>query len=162
VRASAPDPAALTVEALDSLHYLDACASEAMRLKPVAPFLGIEALRDTAVADVRVPAGTLVWWVMRRVSVVARHFAYAAAFEPARWLGEGGAAKRVAMPFGSGPRICPGRYLALIEIKLAMAMLLGRFELVAVDTPDGGEAREVMHFTMNPVGLRMRLRERAG
>jgi cytochrome P450 len=126
VRASAPDPAALTVEALDSLHYLDACASEAMRLKPVAPFLGIEALRDTAVADVRVPAGTLVWCVMRRDSVDDRHFANASAFEPARWLGEGGAAKRVAMPFGSGPGICPGRYLALIVIKIARAMLLGR------------------------------------
>ena len=37
-----------------------------------------------------------------------------------------GSAKRVAMPFGAGPRICPGRYLALLEIKMVMAMLLGR------------------------------------
>lgn len=161
VREAVPDLAALTLERVEALHYLDACASEAMRLKPVAPFLGIEALRDTTIADIRVPARTLVWCVMRRDSVDDHYFQNAAAFEPARWLGDAAAAKRIAMPFGSGPRICPGRYLALLEIKLAMTMLLGNFEVIAVDTPDGGEAREVMHFTMNPVGLRMRLRERS-
>ena len=161
VRDSVPDIATSTLECIDALDYLDACAAEAMRLKPVAPFLGIEALRDTTVADVRVPAGTLVWCVMRHDSVDDRYFTHAAAFEPERWLNDAGATKRVAMPFGSGPRICPGRYLALLEIKLAMAMLLGSFEIDAVDTADGADVREVMHFTMNPVGLRMRLHERS-
>ena len=63
------------------------------------------------------------------------------------------------MPFGSGPRMCPGRYLALLEMKMAMAMLLSRFDIEAVDTPDGQEAGERMAFTMNPVGLSLRLRE---
>ena len=71
------------------------------------------------------------------------------------------AAKRAAMPFGSGPRMCPGRYLALLEMKMAMAMLLSSFDIESVDTPDGGPAEERMAFTMNPVGLRMRLREAA-
>ena len=64
------------------------------------------------------------------------------------------------MPFGSGPRMCPGRYLALLEMKMAMAMLLSRFDIVSVDTPDGKEAQELMAFTMCPVGLHLRLRER--
>jgi cytochrome P450 len=57
--------------------------------------------------------------------------------------------------------ICPGRNSALLEMKMAMAMLLGRFEIESVETPDGGEARERLSFTMTPEGLRMRLRERA-
>ena len=65
------------------------------------------------------------------------------------------------MPFGSGPRMCPGRYLALLEMKMAMATLLSSFDIVSVDTPDGLPAAERMAFTMNPVGLTMRLRERA-
>jgi cytochrome P450 len=91
---------------------------------------------------------------------------HAAVFEPERWLAEGGArqsasaAKRISMPFGAGPRICPGRYLALLEMKMAMVMLLGHFEIRSVDTPDGDEAQEHMSFTMAPLGLRLRLRSR--
>jgi len=87
-------------------------------------------------------------------------------FEPERWLAEGtpgalaGNAKRTSMPFGAGPRICPGRYLALLEMKMAMATLLQRFDIVSVDTPDGQQAREHLSFTLMPVGLTMRLRER--
>ncbi len=160
VRSAIPDISTSSVELIDSLDYLDACVSEAMRLKPVAPFLAFEAVSDTTIADIRVPAGTLVWCVLRRDSVDDRHLTNAANFQPERWINDADAAKRVAMPFGSGPRICPGRFLALLEIKLAMAMLLGGFEIDSVDTPDGGDAREVMHFTMTPVGLRMRLHER--
>ena len=65
------------------------------------------------------------------------------------------------MPFGAGPRVCPGRYLALLEMKMALAMLLGGFDIEAVEAPNGGEAEERMSFTMVPVGLQMRLRERA-
>ena len=138
-----------------------------MRLKPVGPLNTMQALRDTTLGDVRVPQGMLVMAVMRRDSVSERHVARAAAFEPQRWLVDGGpagaanAAKRISMPFGAGPRICPGRYLALMEIKLAMAVLLQRFEIRSVDTPDGLPPRELLQLAMGPVGLSMRLAERA-
>ena len=70
-------------------------------------------------------------------------------------------ARRVAMPFGAGPRICPGRYLAMLEIKLAAAMLLKSFDVISVDTPDGREACEHLDLTMVPEGVTMRLRLRA-
>jgi hypothetical protein len=41
----------------------------------------------------------------------------------------------------AGPRMCPGRYLAIAEIKMVMAMLLASFEVESVTTPDGGEPR---------------------
>lgn len=162
VQRIAPDSAALSLEQMDALPYLDACISEAMRLKPVAPFLPLEALQDTVVGDVQVPQGTIVWAVLRHDSLDAAYFSDPLAFQPERWLAPAGspqaADKRVTMPFGSGPRMCPGRYLALLEIKTAMAMLLGQFVIEAVDTPDGREAQELMAFVMSPVGLRMRLR----
>ena len=164
VRSLAPDPAAFTLELMDQLVYLDACASETMRLKPVAPIIILHALRDSTVGDVAVPKGTLVWGVLRSDSVSEQHFPDPLAFKPERWLADAptpltSAARRSAMPFGSGPRMCPGRYLALLEMKLAMATLLSSFDIVAVDTPDGQPARERMAFTMNPVGLSMRLKE---
>lgn len=158
VHAIAPGGLAdFTPERMAAMDYLDACANEAMRLKPVAPFMVSEALRDTTVADIAVPKGTLLWNVMRHASLSEQNLPEPLAFKPERWLSDHSPAKHVSMPFGSGPRICPGRYLALLEIKMAMAMLLSHFDIASVDTPDGLEARELLAFTMGPDGLTMRL-----
>ena len=173
-----------TLDQLARLDYLEACANETMRLKPVAPQIPLQALRDGVVGDVRVPAGAVLIGLLRVDSVSDSHLPQAARFEPGRWLagetGAGsaglvaGAVKRVAMPFGAGPRICPGRYLALLEMRMAMAQLLGRFDIDTVyaagdedsvaagpSTEAAREAPERLSFTMAPVGLRMRLRPRA-
>jgi cytochrome P450 len=164
VRRLAPRPADFTPEQIGTLDYLGACAHETMRLKPVAPILGAQAVHDTTIGDVEVPAETLVITLMRRDSVDERFFPDATRFDPGRWLGDAAgaatSAKRVAMPFGAGPRVCPGRYLALMEMKMVMAMLLGSFDIESVGTADGREAAEHMAFSMGPVGLRMRLRSR--
>jgi cytochrome P450 len=156
VKQLAPDSASFTLEQMDTLVYLDAAIQEAMRLKPVGPFMPLEATADTVVEDVHVPKGNLVWCVMRRDSVDDTHFPNAQAFEPERWL-TATVDKQASMPFGSGPRTCPGRYLALLEIKVAVAMLLARFGIDSVDTADSQEPQELMAFVMSPVGLRMRL-----
>ncbi len=167
VRRVAGRAASPTIEELASLDYVEACCHETMRLKPVAPVLALQALRDTTVGGVAVPAGAVIINLMRRDSVSDTHVPRAARFEPERWLAEGSAAaaganvKRTSMPFGAGPRICPGRYMALLEMKLAMAVLLGRFDIESVATPDGQPAREKLTFTMTPVGLRLRLKLRA-
>jgi cytochrome P450 len=161
------DPTAPTLDELAQLDYVDACINETMRLKPVAPQNGMQALRDTTLGDVHIPQGMVVLAVMRRDATREALVPRAAAFEPERWLGDGGpahqasSAKRISMPFGAGPRICPGRYLALIEMKVAICALLGRFEIRAVDTPDGAEPRELLQLAMAPVGLSMRLALRA-
>jgi cytochrome P450 len=169
VRRVVVNPAEATLDELAQLDFIEACAHETMRLKPVAPVIALQALRDTVVGDVRLPAGAVIINVMRRDSVSEDHLPRAAAFEPERWLADGApgavaqaasAAKRVSMPFGAGPRICPGRYLALLEMKMAMVALLGHFDIDSVSTPDGQPAAEKLSFTMMPVGLALRLRER--
>ena len=163
----APEPARWTPEQIGALDYVEACAHETMRLKPVAPLLPSQAIADTRVAGIEVPAETLITGLMRHDALDARHFPDPMAFRPERWLdagtpgGTAGSAKRISMPFGAGPRICPGRYLALMEMKLALAMLLGSFEIESAATADGSEPRERLTFSMAPEGLRLRLRERA-
>ncbi len=167
VRRVAGDPSQFTPERMAALDYLEACAHETMRLKPVAPLLAVQAVKDTTLADVEIPADTVVIGLMRHDSLLDRHFPDAAAFMPERWLtAEGPAqaassAKRVSMPFGAGPRICPGRYLALLEIKMAAATLLSGFEIDSVGPASGTDVPEHLAFSMAPLGLRMRLRERS-
>ncbi len=149
-------------EQLAHLEYLEACAHETMRLKPVAPLNIQQAIRDTVVAGVELPAGTLVMCLMRPAAVDAHHFDDPTAFRPERWLAglSASSSKRVAMPFGAGPRICPGRYLALAEMKMVIAMLFACFDIDSVSAPGGGEARERIALTMSPVDLRLKLRRR--
>lgn len=157
----APHP---THEQLGKLEFLEACAHETMRLRPVAPLNIQQAVRDTVVGGVALPAGTQVMCLMRPAAVDAAHFPDPQAFRPERWLAGDGpgraasSAKRVAMPFGAGPRTCPGRYLALSEMKMVAAMLLRAFDIEDVSTADGAAVRERLALTMSPVGLKMRLR----
>ncbi len=150
-------------EQLSALPFVEACVNETMRLKPVAPLIVAQAVRDSVVAGIAVPRGELVMCLMRPAALDERHFAAAGAFDPARWLAEPGrlksaaSAKRVAMPFGAGPRLCPGRYLAMHEMKMVIAMLLRGFEIAEVRAP-GDEPREHLALTMSPVGLRLKLR----
>lgn len=156
-----------TVEQLSALDELEACAHEAMRLRPVAPLNILEAAEEVVVADVLVPKGAFVVCLMRPASLNAAHFAQPNDYDPTRWRNADdgsvkamSAAKRVSMPFGAGPRMCPGRYLALAEIKMVAAMLLSSFEIEDVSAPQAGAPEERLTLTMAPVGLRMKLRLR--
>jgi len=164
VRQVCGDAPVPTLDQVAQLDFVEACAHEAMRLKPVAPQTGLEALRDTTLGDVHIPKGMVVIGVMRRDATSERHVADASAFQPERWLGDAASApssaKRISMPFGAGPRICPGRYLALLEMKMALAVLFAHFDVAAVGTVDGRPPRELLQLAMAPVGLTMRLRER--
>jgi cytochrome P450 len=155
-----PSLDALTIEQVDSLDFLEACTHESMRLKPAAPFISVEAMEDTVVGDVAVGKGTIVLCLMRDTSPDNPRFENAAQFDPERWL-QDSINRKAAMPFGAGPRICPGRYLALLEIKVAMVMLLARFVIVSVATVHGGEPDERVAFAMSPETLHMRLQLRS-
>jgi cytochrome P450 len=84
-------------------------------------------------------------------------------FRPARWLDAGAAGgahdPSANVPFGSGPRICPGRTLALLEMKVVLAMMFGDFDVERVGS--AADVKEVFAFTMAPVGMRVRLHRRA-
>ncbi|WP_229223982.1 cytochrome P450 [Duganella sp. SG902] len=144
---------------LDQLKYIDAATREAMRLKPVAPFMAAETNQDTVLGDLAVPAGTVIFMLLRYASERAGDLAQPERFLPERWLeganGQGDDPGRKLFPFGGGPRFCPGRYLAMAEIKMAMSMLARHFTLERV--PGAPAARECFTFTMTPDALPVRL-----
>jgi len=136
-----------------------------MRLKLVARQMPLQALKETVVGDVAVPAGSVVVSLLRVAGMDDRLLPEARSFKPERWLGEDGllaaSAKRLSMPFGAGPRICPGRYLALQEMKMVLRTLLQHFDILSVATASGGVPAERLQFAMAPVGLQMRLAPRS-
>ncbi|AGO84286.1 Cytochrome P450 [Pandoravirus salinus] len=123
---------------------LDACVSESMRLYPAAFAVSRRAETDLRVeapptADdpvacvVDVPAGTRVLINGVGIARSPRHWTDPDAFRPERWLADecsrGDArALRASLPFGTGPRACPGRKLALLEVRTAIAALVDAVE----------------------------------
>jgi cytochrome P450/nitrite reductase/ring-hydroxylating ferredoxin subunit len=151
-----------TMDQVESLKYSTAIANESMRLRNVAPFLVFEPLRDVVVGDVAIPKGMGIFLLTRLPSRDDRHFTNAEAFRPERWLADAGKLPAhdasVHVPFGSGPRICPGRSLALVEMRVVLATLYRSFEVERVG--EASDVEERMSFTMIPSGLRVRLRNR--
>jgi len=150
------------IETANKLIWAGAVANETMRLRPVTPVVVIlEAKVETVIDDLLVPAGTRVFVLSRPAACDPDHFDEPRAFRPRRWLGETAGAHDVSahIPFGSGPRICPGRTLALIEMKVLLSMLYRNFDVERVNGAEG--VRENFVFLMSPVGLKVRLRRRS-
>ncbi|MGH6837529.1 MAG: cytochrome P450 [Methylocella sp.] len=148
------------IETANRLAWAGAVANETMRLRPAAPIVFLEASVETVVGDLLVPKGTRVAVLTRPAACDPDRFVEPQAFRPRRWLGENPGAHDVSahIPFGSGPRICPGRVLALLEMKLLLSMLYRNF---SVERAGGAEdVQENFAIAMSPVGLKVRLRRR--
>jgi cytochrome P450 len=152
------------VQAQDRLRYIDAVALETLRLKGVAPVLSMEPLQAVEIGGLHLPASTAVFLLTRYGGLHEPAFTHAGQFQPERWLTASleprtGHTPQAFMPFGGGPRVCPGRHLAWLEITTVMAMLGRNFTLTKpVDAPPVGEH---FAFTMKPTHLRLLLRPRA-
>jgi cytochrome P450/nitrite reductase/ring-hydroxylating ferredoxin subunit len=149
------------IEVANRLAYAGAVANETMRLRPVAPLILFEAATDTTLADVEIPVGTNILVLTRPPVRDPDHFADPEAFRPERWLDRDQAGPHEPahhVPFGSGPRICPGRSLALLEMKVVLAMIYRSFEVVRHGK--ASDVREIFAFTMGPGGLEVQLRRR--
>ncbi len=157
-----PMDVAPDVDVASRLLRAEAVACETMRLRPVAPSTALETNADVALGDVLLPKGTLVFVLPRPAALSPANFADPLAFQPGRWIDPGAAPHNVSayLPFGSGPRMCPGRSLAFLEMKTLLSMLYKSFDVERVGA--SSDVTERFGFTMSPAGLVVRLRPRAG
>lgn len=156
------DRSPATYDAVKHLQYGEAVLRESIRLKSVSPVIPVEPLKDATVADTHLPAGTKLLLLTRFPGIDPKVFNDPDKFDPERWLrdddGKGEPDPKAFLAFGAGPRFCPGRNLAFLEAKTALAMIAQNF---VVEPDDSGEPpREQFSLFMEPRGLRVRLRER--
>ncbi|RDA87654.1 hypothetical protein CP532_3784 [Ophiocordyceps camponoti-leonardi (nom. inval.)] len=119
---------------LSRLKYLGACIDEALRLFPaiisgLTRKTGSEGLQ---IGEVFIPADMTVLIPAYALSRDERFFVHADDFIPERWTTKpelmvgGGAA---SFPFSHGPFSCPGKALALMELRYVTAEILSRFDV---------------------------------
>jgi cytochrome P450 len=145
------------------LGLFEGVAFEAMRTRSVAPLLFLEANEDTELAGIEIPKGTPIFLLTRPATLDENNYRDATAFNPDRWTGRRemreGHNAQAFMHFGAGPRFCPGRYLATLEMKIVLAMLARNFSFSYAEDPE--ETQERFAFAMMPTRLRLRLAARA-
>ena len=145
-------------ESIEQLPYTEAVLRESMRLKDVSPLLLAEPIEETTLCDTRIHAGTRLLLLLRHASLTAA--GRSDEFYPERWLEDSDETRAPkTLAFGAGPRFCPGRNLAFLEAKAAIATISRDFEWEL--DPAAGPVREAFKFAMVPEGLRVRLRERS-
>ena len=154
----------LTFDDLRQLPYGSAIFNETLRLYPPVSFFIREAAQDSELVDRRCPMRSLVTispWVIQRHE---HHWSDPDGFRPERFLADTASpqekqwAKDAFLPFGLGPRKCPGAAFALQEALLVLAELVRRYELL----PEPGHQPDlVARLTLRSRnGVRVRLRNR--
>eukprot|EP00884_Botryococcus_braunii_P003313 jgi/Botrbrau1/12983/Bobra.384_1s0008.1 len=119
----------ITPEALEAMRYAEAVVKEGLRWRtPVA--CNFRQARETVqIGGYTIPKGTVVnlglGAIMQLDPRWAEEVGEAAPdnFYPERWLTEAGKKAGSFIPFGLGVRLCPGWRLAMLELKVFLALL---------------------------------------
>ncbi len=147
-------------ETTERLSAFEAAAFEAMRFKPTIPLIYLETNEEVVLGGTLLAPRTPVFLSLRPAMEADEHFAGAQHFDFKRWLtrpherhtAHNG---RAFMQFGAGPRVCPGRHLAILEIRMVLSMLARNFSIEFAGDQAGIE--EVFSITMLPSSLPMKL-----
>ncbi|EEP79350.1 predicted protein [Uncinocarpus reesii 1704] len=130
---------------IDKLSSLDAFMREALRVNPGASGRQERYIEDSKkdYNGICLPIGTRV-----TASTIALHqdpsvFPHPEEFRPERWLDQTPETLRQMensfIPFGYGARICLGKALGIMELKMLAAFLLLRYEIAT--TPEMGDGK---------------------
>eukprot|EP00741_Cyanophora_paradoxa_P016551 tig00020927_g15981.t1 len=149
-------------EELERLPYITAFLKETLRLFNPPTFHARQVGPTGAtVAGRRLPPGIQVW-----VAVGHMHYSPklwgpdAEEFKPERFLPGGpGEECRGYMPFSTGQRSCPGRHLAMAEMRVALASLVRRYRVEPEDGKPSGKLPGIVTVFVNrpkdPVRVRL-------
>lgn len=150
-------------EALRDLDLAEAAVNEAQRLQPVVAFLSFETVEACVLEGLALPKDARIYVLMGPPQLEDAHFHEPRRYDPDRWLRTrdaqpGPHEPRGFLQFGAGPRVCPGRHLAGVEMRLVMSMLARSFR---VELACGRDAiRERCMFTIGPERMPVRLHRR--
>jgi cytochrome P450 len=147
-------------EDIKKLDLFESVTQEASRFKPVVPLQYFEPVVDVVLGNVALPSGTPLFFMLRPSMLDSKRFGRPAEFLPERWsaghLEVQPHDSKAYAQFGAGPRVCPGRYLAGVEMRLVLSMLSRNFSMELATSPDA--IKEIAAFTMMPNSMPVRLK----
>jgi cytochrome P450 len=126
-------------DTIDRLLYLEASLRESARLYPPVTRTFHRTATGVVAGQLRLPAGLEILHSFPLLGDAESLSADSRRFRPERWMSPDTAASAAEFdPFLHGARHCPGRELIMFVCQAALAILIGRHQLV-VTTPLSGE-----------------------
>jgi cytochrome P450 family 135 len=126
--------------------YLDAVIKESLRLRPVVPAVARYLTEPTELGGRVLPAGVHITPSIYLTHYNPDIYEEPRAFRPERFL-DRPAGTYEWIPFGGGTRRCLGATFALFEMKIVLAEVLRRFDLVTSDERSERIARRAITFS---------------
>lgn len=128
---------AYTDESLRSMRFIDGIIKETVRCQTPVQIVFRRAVQDLKIGDYVIPAGRKILVHVGESIVKDSRWGGASReeFQPERWLSDEGSKAGGWLPFGGGPRLCPGQQLAWTEMKLMLAAVVRGYDIELLE-PD--------------------------
>lgn len=114
---------------LSDLTYTERVVRETLRLTPAVWSVSREAREPVTLAGTDLDAGEFVMLPIYAHHRDSRVWSDPLTFDPDRWAGSASRGDSAYYPFGSGPRVCIGRQVALTEAQFALAHVLQHYDV---------------------------------
>ncbi|KAK9759956.1 hypothetical protein K7432_016487 [Basidiobolus ranarum] len=123
--------------------FINAFVQETFRLHSVIPLLQVHALNDQEIRGVKIVKGTEIFLLNRVATLRSWPTFNPFKFNPVQWLDADetllNAMNQVILTFGFGPRVCPGRHLAEMNLIAMVILITANFQLSLIDMPPSAE-----------------------
>ncbi|XP_063283836.1 cytochrome P450 4B1-like [Pelobates fuscus] len=143
-------------EDLGKLTYTTLCIKECMRLYPPVPEVGRELAKPITFCDGRsLPKGASVILNFYAIGRCPSIWEDPEVFDPMRFSPENSSGRHAYgfVPFSAGSRNCIGQNFAMNEMKVALALILQRFELSPDTENEPLKVRQLVLRSVNGIHL---------
>jgi len=143
----------VTETEVSQLKYLENIFNETLRLKPVVPILPFHSNEEfTTAAGTVIAKDTSIAVDVYHLHTYEKYWENPLVFDPSRWDRE---VPPCFFPFGGGPRICLGRFLARFEFTIVLAKLVQNYTWTVPENEP--EPEEWLALTLGVKGGKLNL-----